>query len=88
MQERKLNCLLTVLFRVLLPKIIISYKMINVYNCGFGVTKEEIKILLESLKPGQMLPLLNDWLYPEGYQEQLIYKNYLDRLLEGYTLKA
>ena len=64
------------------------YKMINVYNCNqYEPTKEETKILLESLKPRQKLPLLNDWMSPEGYHEQLIYENYLDRLLEGYTLR-
>ena len=62
--------------------------MINVYDCHKDKpTKEEIRILLESLKPGKKLPLLNDWLSPKGYHEQLICENYLDRLLEGYTLK-
>ena len=55
--------------------------MINVYDCHEDKpTKEEIKILLESLKPRQKLPLLNDWLSP-------ICENYLLKLLEGYTLK-
>ena len=61
--------------------------MIDVYDCGYEPTKEEIKILLKSLKPGQKLPLLNDLSYPDDYHEQLICENYLDRLLEGYTLK-
>ena len=64
------------------------YKMINVYDCDEDKpTKKEIKMLLKSLKPRQKLPLLNDWLSPEGYHDQIICENYLDRLLEGYTLK-
>ena len=51
--------------------------MINVYNCGYEPTEEEIKILLESLRPGQKVPLLNDWMSPEGYHKQLICENYL-----------
>ena len=53
------------LFRELLPKIIISYKMINMYDCGEEPTKKKIQILLKSLKPGQELPLLNDWMSPD-----------------------
>ena len=76
------------LFRVLLPKIIISYKMLNVYNCEqYKPTKEETKILLKSFKPGQKLPLLNKWMSPKDYIFQLVNENYLDRLLEGYTLE-
>ena len=37
------------------------YKMIDTHNCGEGPTKEEIQILLKSLKPGMKLPLLNDY---------------------------
>ena len=61
--------------------------MIDVYDCGHEPTKEEIQILLKSLKPGQKLPLLNDLRYSDDYPDQLICENYLDRLLEGYTLK-
>ena len=61
--------------------------MIDMYNCDYKPTKEEIQILLKSLKPGQKLPLLNDLEYPDAYPNQLIYENYLDRLLEGYILK-
>ena len=39
------------------------------------------------MKPGQKLPLLNDLEHPDAYPDQLVYENYLDRLLEGYTLK-
>ena len=60
--------------------------MIVVIN-HYKPTKEEIQLLLKSLKPGQNLPLLNDLKYPDAYPDQLIYQNYLDRLLEGYTLK-
>ena len=31
-------------------------KMIDVYDCGCNQTKEEIQMLLKSLKPGQRLP--------------------------------
>ena len=62
-------------------------KMIDVYDCGYEPTKEEIQILLKSLKPGQKLLLLNDLKYPSVYPDQLVDENYLDRLLEGYTLK-
>ena len=61
--------------------------MIDVHDCGYKPTKEEIRILLKSLKCGQKLPLLNDLEYPNNYPDQLICENYLDRLLEGYTLK-
>ena len=63
------------------------FKMIEVYDCGYEPTKEEIQILLKSLKPGQKLPLINDLEYPNHYPDQLVDENYLDRLLEGYTLK-
>ena len=62
-------------------------KMIDLYNCGYELTKEEIQILLTSLKPGQKLLLLNNLEYPDHYPDQLVDENYLDRLLEGYTLK-
>ena len=62
--------------------------MINVYNCEqYKPTEEETKILLKSLKPGQKLQLLNNWMSPKDYIFQLINENYLDRLLEGYTLE-
>ena len=57
------------------------------YNCGYGPTKEEVQILLKSLKPRQKLPLLNDLKCPERFPDQLAYENYLDGLLKGYTLK-
>ena len=63
------------------------YKMIDIHNCGEGPTKEEIKILLKSLKPGMKLPLLNDYGCTDHYLEQLIAEHYLNGLLEGYTLK-
>ena len=62
-------------------------KMIDLYSCGYELTKEEIQILLKSLKPGQKLPLLNNLKYPDHYPDQLVDENYSDRLLEGYTLK-
>ena len=62
-------------------------KMIDMYSCGYEPTKEEIQMLLKSLKPGQKLPLLNDLECLEHYPNQLVYENYFDRLLEGYTLK-
>ena len=61
--------------------------MINMYDCGYEPTKEEIKILLKSLKPGRKLPLLNDRMYLNDYIYQLVNESYLGRLLEGYTLK-
>ena len=79
------------LFRVLLPKIIYLYKMINLYdNCQqyrYEPTEEEFKLLLESLKPGQNLPSLNDCIHSKNHHIQLVYENYLDMLLEGCTLK-
>ena len=62
-------------------------KMIDVYNCGYESTKEEIQILLMSLKPGQKLPPLNDLDHPDVHHEQIVDENYFDRLLEGYTLR-
>ena len=91
MQEQKLNRLLTVLFHVLLLKIIISYKMINLYdNCQqyrYEPTEEKFKLLLKSLKPRQKLPFLNDCIHSKNYHIQLVYENYLGMLLEGGTLK-
>ena len=62
-------------------------KMIDMYDYGYEPTKEEIQILLKSFKAGQKLPPLNDLKYPDAYPDQLVDENYLDRLLEGYTLK-
>ena len=62
-------------------------KMIDVYDCDFVSTNEEIRILLNSLKPEQKLPPLDYLEHPDIYPEQLVDENYLDRLLEGYTLK-
>ena len=50
--------------------------------------KSRFEILLRSLKPGKKLPPLNDFFYPADYTEQLIAENYLDGLLEGYTLEV
>ena len=61
--------------------------MIDIHNCGEGPTKEEIQILLKSLKPGMKLPLLNDYGCTDYYLEQLIAKHYLNGLVEGYMLK-
>ena len=62
--------------------------MINMYNCKqYKPNEEEIKILLKSLKPGQKLTLLNNWMSPKDYIFQLVNENYLERLLEGYTLE-
>ena len=47
-------------------------KMMGMCDCGYEPTKEEIQILLKSLKPGQKLPLLNDLKYPEHYYNQLV----------------
>ena len=58
--------------------------MIDVYICAHKPTKEEIQMLLKSLKPAQKLPLLRD-LQPELFPDQLICENYLDRLLKCYT---
>ena len=54
-------------------------KMIDVYDCGYEPTKEEIQILLKSLKPEQKLPLLNDLKCPDDHPDQLVDENYLDR---------
>ena len=62
-------------------------KMISIHNCGGDPINEEIQILLKSLKPGKKLPLLIYYCYPESYPEQLIVENYLNGLLEGYTLE-
>ena len=62
-------------------------KTIEVVDCGYEPTEKEIQILLKSLKPGQKLPLLNDIAHPESYPDQLIDTKYLNKLLEGYTLK-
>ena len=59
------------------------YKMIDIQDCGEGPTKEEIQILLKSLKPGMKLPLLNDYGCTDLYLEQLIAEHYLNGLLEG-----
>ena len=72
---------------VLVNYFIILSKMIDVYYCDYESTKEEIQILLMSLKPGQKLPPLNDLNHPDVYHEQLVDENYSVRLLEGYTLK-
>ena len=63
------------------------YKMIGLYDCSEEPTKKEIQIILKLWKPGQKLLLLNNWMSLQGYVYQLIDENYLDRLLEGYTLK-
>ena len=54
--------------------------MIDVYDCGYDPTKEEIQLFFKSLKPGQKLPLLNDLECPDDYPDQLVNENYLDRL--------
>ena len=62
--------------------------MINMYNYEqYKPTEEESKILLKSLKLGQKLPLLNYWMSPKDYIFQLVNENYLNRLLESYTLE-
>ena len=61
--------------------------MIDINDCGEKPNDEEFEILLRSLKPGKKLPPLTDFFYPANYTEQLIAGNYLDDLLEGYTLK-
>ena len=65
------------------------YKMVDVNDYGDGptLTDEELKILVKSLKPGKKLPPLTDFFYPANYTEQLTAENYLDGLLEGYTLE-
>ena len=82
-------CYLACYFRdnVLVDYFIILTKMIDVYDCGYKPTEEEIQILLKSLKPEQKLPLLNDLKYPDACPDQLVDENYLDRLLEDYALK-
>ena len=79
------------LFRVLLSKIIYLYKMINLYDkyqqTMYEPTEEQFKLLLNSFKPGQKLPSLNDRLNLKEYYIQLVYENYLDMLLEDQTLK-
>ena len=50
-------------------------------------TAEEFEILAKSLKSGQKLATLSNFLYPADYTDQLMAENYLDGLLEGYTLK-
>ena len=61
-------------------------KMI-IYECDQNPTDEEIQIMLKWLKPGKMLPFLNNFEYPNNYTNQLACENYLDRLLGGYTLE-
>ena len=63
------------------------YKMVDINDYGEGPTDEELEILVRSLKPGKKLPPLTDFFYPANYIEQLIAENYLDGLLEGYTLE-
>ena len=65
---------------VLVDYFIMLSKMIDVYDCGYKPTKEEIQTLLKSLKPGKKSPLLNDLKYPDHYPDQLVDENYLDRL--------
>ena len=65
---------------------LILYKMVSLDSCG-EPTDEELEILLSSLKPGKKLPPLNDFFHPADYIEQLIAENYLDGLLEGYTVE-
>ena len=62
-------------------------KMIDICACDCSPTNEEIKVLFKSFKPCQKLPLLTNICDPSSYPKQLVAKNYLDRLLEGYTLK-
>ena len=61
--------------------------MIVIYDCDSHPTDKEIKIMLKSLKPGKEFPPRTDFHYTEDYPEQLVNGNYLDLLLEGYTLK-
>ena len=61
--------------------------MVNICDCGDKPSNEELKILVRSLKPGKKLPPLTDFFYPTDYIEQLIAENYLDGLLEGFTLE-
>ena len=62
-------------------------KMIDITELGKEPANEEIRMFLKSLKPGMKLPLFNKYGYPDKYVEQLIAENYLNGLLEGYTLK-
>ena len=62
-------------------------KMIDIEDAGKCPTNEEIQLFLKSLKPGMKLPLPNDYDCPDNYLEQLVAENYLNGLLEGYTLK-
>ena len=64
-----------------------SYKMVDISGYGDKPSKEEIEILVGSLKPGKKLPPLTDFFYQANYYEQLIAENYLDGLLEGCTLE-
>ena len=57
------------------------------FKAGKEPTNEEILIFLKSLKPEAKLPLFNKYGYPDKYVEQLVAENYLNGLLEGYTLK-
>ena len=54
---------------------------------GEKPTAKESEILAKSLKLGQKFPPLSNFLYPADYSDHLIAENYLDGLLEGYTLK-
>ena len=38
--------------------------MIDIHNCDYHPTDEEIQIMLKCLKPGSKLPLLNDFRHP------------------------
>ena len=62
-------------------------KMVNILDGDEGITNQEMRILLKSLKPRMKLPLLNDYDCKDCYPEQLIAEHYLDELLEGYMLK-
>ena len=63
-------------------------KMIDIHDFGDKPTDEELGIFLRSLKPGKKLPPVTYFFYPANYPEQLIAENYLDGLLEGYTLEV
>ena len=58
-------------------------KMISIHDCGEDPTKEDIQILLESLKPGMKLPLLNDYNHKDCYIEQLIASGILSKWIVG-----
>ena len=62
-------------------------KMIEISKAGKKPTNEEIRTFLKSLKPSMKLPLFNKYGYLGKYVEQLLAENYLNVLLEGYTLK-